>query len=132
MTTAVNIYGKYAKDQNLEMVEGAKFYIDKENDSYIRVLRLTGRNKGWLKANAELAKKSEQLTEDEMENERSKIFIKYFVVGWNNIADQNGNELAFSPNVAETVLMDLPDLFEELFTFAMNGDNYKVENVAKN
>lgn len=130
--TAVNIYAKFAKDHNLEMVDGAKFYIDKANDSYISVLRCFGRNKEWAKVNAELAKKSEQFTEEELELERSKEFIRLHIVGWNNIADKNGNEIPFSKTVAQTVLLDLPDLLDNLMMFALDGDNYSVENVAKN
>lgn len=129
---AVDIYAKYAKDHKKEMVEGAKFYLDKENNSYISVLRFFARNKEWAKESAELAKKAEQFTEDELEVERNKLAIKHFVVGWNNIADESGNEIPFDKETAEKVLLDLPDLFEDLFAFALNGDNYTVDKVAKN
>lgn len=132
MNKAFNIYRKFAKDADKELVHGAKFIIDEETDCYIRVKRCVSRNKEWLKAQAELAKKLGDRDDDDSIFLRHKSFIETNVTGWNNVADEKGELLPFTTDTAIKVLTDLPDLLDEIIAFSLDGDNYNIDDTVKN
>ena len=129
---AVNIYAKYQTDSDLELKTGAKFYIDKEADSYILVKRLTGRNKELMKAQAELDKELGDRQDEEAGKKRLALYVDQLVVGWHNIAGADGKPLEYTPETAKQVLLELPDLLDLVVAFTTNANNYRVVNVAKN
>lgn len=43
-----------------------------------------------------------------------RVFIKTLLLGWSNVKDEKGNEIAFNESNAEKLLVDLPDLYDEL------------------
>lgn len=131
-TKAVNLFAKYAKDTNKEFVNGAKFYIDEDQDSYILVKRFTSRNKELAKAQAELAKELGDRSDEQAEKARLELFIEHLIAGWNNIAGKDGKLLPFSIETAKELLLALPDLTDELVAFSLEGNNYKVDEIAKN
>ena len=88
-----------------------------------------------------------QLDHGTMDNEVAQgilltVFCKSCITGWTNVllSDVTGNPedtgfADFTPENAEKLLGDLPDLFEEVVAFANSVENYRAEeldNAAKN
>lgn len=133
MNKAFDIYQKFAKDADKELVHGAKFIIDADSDCYITVKRCVSRNKEWLRAQAELSKRLGDRDDDEAVFLRNKAFIETNVTGWNNIANRHSGEvLPFTTDVAIKVLTDLPDLLDQLIAFSLDGNNYNIDDIVKN
>jgi hypothetical protein len=53
------------------------------------------------------------------------IFLDTTLIGWKDIKDESGSDVPFSKEMAKKVLIQYPDLFEELKAFASKADNYK-------
>lgn len=130
----VNIFARYAKDKNKECVTGAKFYIDRENDCYINVKRWSYANRSFMLkfANLQAQLNKNEIDEDQMEQLGSELFIKELVCGWNNIADENGNLIQYTPEASFNLLRQLPDLVTQLRFFALSDENYALEQNVKN
>lgn len=130
--TKINLYAKYGSDRTKEQ-NGTPFYIDKETDTYIIVGRWTSRNIEHTKAQAEVTLKYADYPDGDREREeaRTKVFAKYLVKGWNNIIDKDGNDLPFTTENAIALLLDLPDLVNEMVDFALNRTNYPIDSVEK-
>lgn len=132
MAKALDIYRKFATNKDEELRSGAKFVIDDETDTYIMVKRCFSRNRNLTKAQAELAKQLGERDDEEAEYQRSALLVRHLVVDWNNIGDTNGDPIPFSIEKAIEVLTDLPDLLDKLVAFAIDGDNYRLDKIAKN
>ena len=130
--TKINLYAKYGSDRNKEQ-KGVPFYIDKESDTYILVGRWTARNVEHFKAQAEVTAKYADLPDGDRDREeaRTKAFATHLVTGWNNIVDKDGNELPFTTENAIKLLLDLPDLVNEMVDFALNRANYPIDGIEK-
>jgi hypothetical protein len=64
-----------------------------------------------------------------------RAFAQTIVLGWENVVDDNGKQIEFTPDNVYKVLTDVPELFNDLVMFASNAANYSkaaLENDAKN
>ena len=59
-----------------------------------------------------------------------KAMGTYVLVDWKRVGDKSGAELAFSPELSYSALLNNEDLREFVSTFSMNLDNYQQEELA--
>jgi hypothetical protein len=63
------------------------------------------------------------------------VFVKALLLGWENVENENNEPMEFNQDNAIKLFTDLPDLFTELQTTAMDGNNFReeaLEEEAKN
>lgn len=63
------------------------------------------------------------------------VFAKTVVLGWENVKDENGVAIPFTPEAALKLFTDLPDLFDDLQEQASNAGLFRagqLEDDAKN
>lgn len=127
MSTSLNKY--YQTNSKLE-VEGNWF--ESESGASFLVRRMGGKNQ--KKINESRAKHFmahiEKLQNNTMpEDDQERIFIKVFVesclIDWRGVFDENENDIEFNSEIAEQVLIECPDLFNELVDFASNRNKFK-------
>lgn len=58
----------------------------------------------------------------------AKGYAGTVVIGWENIADQNGNILEFNDDNVVKLLTDLPDLFTRIIEYATDMATFQDEN----
>lgn len=127
-----NLLTRFGSDVEAE-TNGRKFYIDKEFDIWILVSRFVARNSEVQKGIAQLQlKHGDKTNTDEYRNDTQENFIRCCIKGWNNICDENNVEIPFTQDIAVELLMQTPDLTDKLFDFALDGDNYRIEQAIKN
>lgn len=119
------LYANYATDKNLE-VSGIFFEAGeiKEGDKVLpirfRIARAGGANDAFAKALERESKpfkraiQTKTLSNKQANDIYLKAFIATVLLGWENVRDRQGQELAFTPENATTLLNDLPDLFNDL------------------
>lgn len=59
----------------------------------------------------------------------AQVFAQTVILGWENVTDRDGNELEFSPENAQKLLLDLPDLFASLREEAVAAANFRADEV---
>ena len=59
----------------------------------------------------------------------AQVFAQTVILGWENVTDRDGNELEFSPDNAQKLLLDLPDLFASLREEAVAAANFRADEV---
>ena len=59
----------------------------------------------------------------------AKHLARYVVADWKGVYDRSGEEIAFSPEAAETLFSALPDFAKEVLLTSINMDNYRAANV---
>lgn len=127
-----NLVRQFGTDAEKE-VKGVRFYIDKEHDIWILISRFVMRNSELQKQYAQLAVKFGDDTKSaEYIRAANEAFIRSCVRGWNNICDNDGEEIEFSIDKAIEILMQTPDLLEVLYKFALDDDNYRLDEAIKN
>ena len=127
-----NLLQRFGTDQVKEK-NGVKFYIDEINDVWILISRFNGRNSELQKGLAQIAiQYGDETTSEEVISAHNVNFIKSCVKDWNNICDNDGVEISFTQDVAIEILTKTPDLLDELVKFAIDGDNYRLDDVIKN
>lgn len=124
-----NIFKRFGTDLQAEQ-EGRKYYLDRDIDAYILVASYK-RNKNLQRENVEILERAEHKSDD-VEQEFVKAFVRNCVKGWNNISNIEGEELPYSSETALELLVQLPDLVEDLIKFASDNENYRIEEIAKN
>ena len=124
-----NIFKRFGTDLQAEQ-EGRKYYLDRDIDAYILVASYK-RNKNLQRENVEILERAEHKGDD-VEQEFVKAFVRNCVKGWNNISNIEGEELPYSNEAALELLVQLPDLVEDLIKFASDNENYRIEEIAKN
>ena len=127
-----NLVRQFGVDTEKE-INGVRFYIDKEHDIWILISRFVMRNSELQKRFAQLSiKYNDDVKNPEYVKASNVAFIETCVKGWNNICGDDGEEIEFTTEKAVDVLMQTPDLLEVLFKFALNEDNYRLDDAIKN
>ncbi|HWV46423.1 MAG TPA: hypothetical protein VN039_10475 [Nitrospira sp.] len=55
------------------------------------------------------------------------VFIESVLKGWENVEDRAGAELPYSPEAADALFTELPDLFTNLNELARDASNFREE-----
>lgn len=61
---------------------------------------------------------TDTMPKEQMEELTKQAFCETVILGWKNVYDENGNDIAFSVEAAIQVMTDLPDLYADLFELA--------------
>ncbi len=62
---------------------------------------------------------------DEKREQDQKLYPKYILKGWCDVADSKGKDVKFSPKEAESFLEQLPDwLFDDLCSYCTDPANF--------
>ena len=88
-----------------------------------------------LKRNAKLAarfragtKITREMLKENREHDRA-LYGKHIIAGWDNIVDDTGVEVSYSPEVCSQFLRSLPDwIFDDIRVFAANPANFLAED----
>lgn len=56
-----------------------------------------------------------------------RLFIDVCLVSWKGIRDESGKEIEFNKENAFSLLKSLPDMFESIWKYANNFENFKEE-----
>ena len=62
----------------------------------------------------------------------AEIYAESVLVKWENVTDENGNELEFNKENAVKILLDLPDMFDRLVMVADDVSEFGGEVDSKN
>ncbi|QYW02122.1 tail chaperone [Stenotrophomonas phage Sonora] len=134
------LYAQYKTDQNLEK-SGILFEAGEitENGATkkirFRIARAGGANEEFNKALERESKpfkraiQTKTLSNKKAEQIYLKAFISSVLLGWENVRDQNNNELAFNTENALALLSDLPDLFADLREAANDAALFREEEL---
>ncbi len=94
----------------------------KSNKKYIRELeRATSKNKGSFR--------SGKIPSDIMESIALKVFCKTVILDWKNIINLDKETIPFSYENAKSLMLELPDLYDQLSIFSQDFGNFKDEEM---
>lgn len=139
----MSLYSNFKTDTNLE-VAGVDLNYGKNSkgkDMLIKVRRAGGANKAYQKAiTNKMRPFQRQIQTGTMDNGVADqlildVYAETVVIGWENIEDENGNELPFSVENVKKVFSDLPDLAADVRSQAQEIAIFRadvVEAIAKN
>jgi len=128
----MDIFKQFRRDED-RIVSGAKFYLDKANDVWIKVARMHESNPVFKKAGQAKAEFHQAELERLKDNKEAhteflnklgaETMADVLITGWNNL-EMNGEPFAYSVDNAHLIRTELPELFEQLTQFALNPKNY--------
>ena len=127
----------YSTDTNKE-IGGFKYTMDhaKNEDGTIAtfVLSRMGRsNPAYLKAlNAAMEPHKRKRELGTLSNEVAEkvlleVFCSTIIKGWENVQNDDGKNMPFTPEAAMELMQELPDLYDELSTEASSLANFRIK-----
>ena len=125
----MSAYNQYKTDPKLEQ-EGV---LVEYGDFSFTLARAGGSNKRFLKCVEKLSRPyRKMIQQDKMDREvMNKLMIKAYAetifLGWDNMKDQDGEELPFTKENIIKVMTDLPDLWEDVLQVTSSLEVYRLE-----
>ena len=100
------------------------------NKDYFNAL-LRRRRKGPAKLTPKkLSQKLEEQTIEDIRNDDKVLYPRHIIKDWDNVTDNDGNEVPFSVEEAEEFLQALPDwIFDEIRVFCVQPQNFLAEDI---
>lgn len=130
-----SLYSQFKTDTNVEK-EGVILTYgmnSKKKPIQIRIARAGGANTRYSKL-LEAATKPyrRQLQNETMDNDLAeqitqKVYAQSVILGWENVEDENGNEMAFSVENCMKLFKDLPDLWSDIQTQATRAALFRAD-----
>lgn len=128
----MDIFKKFKRNEDTT-VNGAKMFLDKDNDVYILVARMHQSNPVFKKAGQAKSERHQAELEryKDDENKRNELLERLgqetvadvLITGWNGL-EMNGEPFEFTPENAHRIRNELPELFEQIMQFALDSRNY--------
>lgn len=59
----------------------------------------------------------------------AEVYAEAVIVGWKDVKDASGNSMEFTRENCVKLLMDLPDMFDDVVRFAEDMRNFQTEQV---
>lgn len=127
------LYKNYATNQDLEVqgifFEAGEFEENGETKKIrFKLARSGGANKAFAKALERETrpyrsggKIRSTLTNEKADAAYLKAFCSTVLLGWENVRDRNDQPIPFSPEAAERLMEELPDLYNDLKETASNS-----------
>lgn len=121
-----NLYALFETDKNLEET-GVDFQF---GDSIFKCKRAGGSNRKFDKTFEERTRafstkmQMAALSEEQSDAILMDVYFDAVLLGWSNVTDRDGNDLAFTKENFIKVMQDLPDLWKALRQAAANMDNF--------
>lgn len=139
----MSLYKNYATDKRAE-IEGKRIVFGTNDDgteiAFI-LRRMSRSNPEYTKAlNKATQPIQREIELETLDNARADaifldVFVDTILIGWENVRDADGNELAFNRENARKLLTDLPDLYDSLQDTAKKATHFREaarERAAKN
>ena len=104
---------------------------DMGNGRVFTIRRVTASNPRMKAAMARFYKPYARLIEmdalppEKLQEINVQLFLEVCLAGWSGILDGEGKEIPYSREVAAEILKSAPDLFDTLWKFANNFENYR-------
>lgn len=118
----MSLYKQFKTDDNLERVGILLEYGEnsKGKPIAIRIARAGGANSQYTKLIEARVKPYRRQIQNEtiervvVDKLLRQVYAETVVLGWENVEDENGNELPFSTENCAKIFEDLPDLFSDI------------------
>lgn len=138
----MSLYSKFKSDPALEkngvvlqygFVENADGEPDLERPIGFRVARAGGANVAYAKRLEAAIKphrrqiQTETIDAKVAERLMMEVFVETVLLGWENVQDENGNDLPFSKQNAIKLFTDLPDLYKNVQEGANSAALFRAE-----
>ena len=110
-------------------------------DFVFHIARAGGSNTKYAKAMTRIMRKQAKAIKagtvpaNVMQKMLAEVYAESVILGWTGMTDIEGNELVFTKENCVKLLLDLPELFNQLVADAENFNNFKAveaEEIAKN
>lgn len=133
----MNLYKQFETNSQCE-VDGLFLHLgpnSKGKEIKFKLARAGGKNVAYGKAMERHTKPVRQLislnliTPDKAASIMRQVFIESVLKGWENVEDRDGNELPFTPENAEKLFIDLPDLFATLDEYSKEAAVFRDNEV---
>lgn len=129
----MSFYNTFETDKNLE--NGAGVVLDYGVSGKIKIHRAGGFNQKYARvASAKLKPYARQLQTgtsdpDVIKRVMAEIYAEAVIIGWEGVKDKKGKALPYSKENVVKLMLDLPDLFEEIQKQAENLSNFRSEQL---
>ncbi len=133
----MSLYNQFATNKEAE-VEGVEVQYGANADGSIpsfRISRMSKANKKYTKALERATRPHRRAIELEtMNNDLAErlfmgVFVDTVLLGWNNIQDREGNNIAFNKENAMKLFEDLPELYDDLQEKAKKASLFREEAI---
>lgn len=100
-----------------EIAPGIEFKIRRHNSKHVSAVQ------------RKLAAKypNGQPPSSETEDFALRVLAEGVIANWRGVADENGNEISYSPEMAYRILKEYPDLAEMVSTITMDMNRFRTE-----
>ena len=118
----MSLYSQFQTDKNIEK-DGVVLEYGKTKEGKviaIRIARAGGANTRYTKMMEAATKpyrrqlQNETLDNDIADSITQKVYAQSVVLGWENVQDQNGNDMTFNLENCVKLFKDLPDLWSDI------------------
>lgn len=129
MTKKTSLYDKFATSKDAE--QGTGIVLDYGDAGKITIHRAGGANRRFKDyTSAKLKPFTRQINAGTMDEEVSRkltadIYAKTVIVGWEGVTGPDGEELEFTVENVTQVLLDLPDLFDDIQRAAQDASLFR-------
>jgi hypothetical protein len=139
----MSLYAQFGTDTKAE-VEGTDITFAANSDGSIptfRVARMGGSNKRYLASltrktrSVQTAIRNGTLPDEQAKRISMEVFIETVLLGWSNVYDRTGTLITYTPNAAQWLFNELPDLYDEIVRQAGSLTTFQtaeLEDIAKN
>lgn len=130
-TKVKTLYDQFETNREAETEKGV--VLDYGAAGKIRIHRAGGGNQKFKNyTSAKLKPYTRQISAGTMDEEVSRkltadIYARTVIVGWEGVLDRSGNVLEFNYDNVVKILMDLPDLFEDIQRAAQDAANFRAD-----
>lgn len=133
----MSLYNQFATNKEAE-VEGVEVQYGANADGSIpsfRISRMSKVNKKYTKALERATRPHRRAIELEtMNNDLAErlfmgVFVDTVLLGWNNVQDRDGNNIAFNRENALKLFEDLPELYDDLQEKAKKASLFREESL---
>ena len=67
--------------------------------------------------------------DDDRKKLYAEVVAKSLLVGWRDMVDDDGNEIPYSVEAAQEMVLEIPELLEFVTQFSINHANYRAQTV---
>lgn len=129
----MSLYKTYATDKNLESGAGVK--LEYPDGVSLTIHRAGGSNRKFLQSmDAKIKPHRRQIQLGTIDRDLSdkliaEVYAESVIKGWSGVTDENGNDLPFTKQNVVKLLLDLPDLFNDIKAQADTLANFRKEEL---
>jgi hypothetical protein len=129
----MSLFSEFKTNKSAE-IEGVEVPYSKNDDGTIptfRIARMGRSNSNYRKTlERETRPFRRQMELETLSNEMAdeitlKVFVSSILLGWNNVQDENGQEIPFNQENAIALMRNLPDLYDDLSNKASKASLFR-------